>query len=631
MRRYLSIILCIIFVLGIKAQIVTPYFPCTNRLEEPYGFCAHLTRDNERFDYATMNRQLQLMSEIGATNVRCDLDDALLNTTNSPILINVLNTVKQHNFNILGILYDSEFANKVWKSNDGFIRRFDVLQKRYINRFRTIEFCNEINLHSQESLAYHYLEDLKMVYSMKQHDPNVRILFSGLANIQDESFLDEVMKNGAYRYFDIMNYHTYSSPEQIPTDLKKVKDCMSRYNWAKPLWLTECGMPTELDSTNNTNKDFFCKVVPTALKKLGIKMKGMKYGIVNDSKRQYSTLNDDEIQAYVRDFGANPFFVTLDGIGNLNPKRVPVLVLTKDESFFSSAMEGVLNYMKRGGTIILPYGSPLYYDKSQGGKDVGTLYANQLHIGMMFWWTQAGKKLGVPEAPSYHRSNLVFGTDYSYSFNKAKGQTARFLTDDKLQGKDKMTAISFAGNNDYQGIVAALYQLNSNLKGNIIVQTRLRTQRYVNKEMEQARRVARIYLISFAYGVDKVFWYKFRSYEKDPYYTEDNFGVVHKDLSPKPAFYAYKALTTLCPSGSSRPRLEISGDLYKASWARPDGKTVWAVWNPKGDCGLRQLSYTGSPVFYDYMGKKLKNNNKGKYEINSGVLYAVGCKNLVVH
>ena len=93
MRRYLFIILCIIFVLGIKAQIVTPYFPCTNRLEEPYGFCAHLTRDNERFDYATMNLQLQLMSEIGAKNVRCDLDDALLNTTNSPILINVLNPV----------------------------------------------------------------------------------------------------------------------------------------------------------------------------------------------------------------------------------------------------------------------------------------------------------------------------------------------------------------------------------------------------------------------------------------------------------------------------------------------------------------------------------------------------------
>ena len=90
-----------------------------------------------------------------------------------------------------------------------------------------------------------------------------------------------------------------------------------------------------------------------------------------------------------------------------------------------------------------------------------------------------------------------------------------------------------------------------------IVQTRLRTQRYVNKEMEQARKVACVYLISFAYGVDKVFWYNFRSYEKASYYTEDNFGIVHSDLIPKPAYYAYKTMTTLCPSGSTRPVLEV--------------------------------------------------------------------------
>ena len=117
MRWYLSIILCIVSVIGMKAQLVTPYFHCTSKIEAPYGFCAHFTRNNERYDYTTMNRQLQLMSEVGATNVRCDLDDALLNTTNSPILINVLNTVKQHNFNLLGILYDSELSKNVWKGN----------------------------------------------------------------------------------------------------------------------------------------------------------------------------------------------------------------------------------------------------------------------------------------------------------------------------------------------------------------------------------------------------------------------------------------------------------------------------------------------------------------------------------
>ena len=96
MRRYLSIIICIAFVLGMKAQIVTLYFPCSSMLVEPYGFCAHLTRNNERCDYSTMKRQLQLMREIGASNVRCDLDDSLLDTKSSTILSNVLNMVEQN-------------------------------------------------------------------------------------------------------------------------------------------------------------------------------------------------------------------------------------------------------------------------------------------------------------------------------------------------------------------------------------------------------------------------------------------------------------------------------------------------------------------------------------------------------
>lgn len=61
-------------------------------------------------------------------------------------------------------------------------------------------------------------------------------------------------------------------------------------------------------------------------------MKGMNYGVVKDLAKQYYVLNDDEQQAYIKDFRARPYFVTLDGIAHLDPKKVPVLVLTKDES-----------------------------------------------------------------------------------------------------------------------------------------------------------------------------------------------------------------------------------------------------------------------------------------------------------
>lgn len=68
-----------------------------------------------------------------------------------------------------------------------------------------------------------------------------------------------------------------------------------------------------------------------------------------------------------------------------------------------------------------------------------------------------------------------------------------------------MTTITIAGNDSYKGAVAAVYRLNSELKGSIIIQTRVRTVSNFNKENEQARILPRLYLTSFAYGVDKVF------------------------------------------------------------------------------------------------------------------------------
>lgn len=65
-----------------------------------------------------------------------------------------------------------------------------------------------------------------------------------------------------------------------------------------------------------------------------------------------------------------------------------------------------------------------------------------------------------------------------------------------------------------------------------------KTNKWSNKvwlEQEQAHRLPRIYLISFAYGINKVYWYEIRAEEKEPYNKEHHFGLLHSDLSPKPA------------------------------------------------------------------------------------------------
>jgi hypothetical protein len=78
----------------------------------------------------------------------------------------------------------------------------------------------------------------------------------------------------------------------------------------------------------------------------------------------------------------------------------------------------------------------------------------------------------------------------------------------------------------------------------------------------------------------------------------------------------------MCPSGSTRPTLTINGDIYTSSWKKPDGTKVSAIWSPNGIC------YIDLPIqsvkIYDYLGKPVRLQRKGKLMITSGVTYIIG-------
>ena len=121
-------------------------------------------------------------------------------------------------------------------------------------------------------------------------------------------------------------------------------------------------------------------------------------------------------------------------------------------------------------------------------------------------------------------------------------------------------------------------------------------------EETQARRLPRVFLISFACGIEKVFWYKSRAAERSDHF-EEHFGLCHKDYTPKPAFYAYKALTRICPSKSTRPRIQRKGNVYIAKWKRPDGKKVTALWTSKG---IEKVELSTAPQkIFDYLGNEV--------------------------
>lgn len=601
----------------LNAQEVAPIFEGSKRLIDPYGMCCHFTFTDKKADNTTMEVQSRVLHEIECNFVRSDLRYNMVNDSNTAILDKTLDTLKNNHLQLLAIATDQRFFGTQWNNNNEYSQLLSTLKGHYIHTLNYLEFQNEVNYSKVPSLGHHYTEDLKELYSLKKSQPKLKILFSGIGDTHYE-VLDSIMKYGANRYFDIMNFHTYRSPEDIPSYMNIIKANMDKYHWNKPIWMTECGMQTAKYKIDDTNYAFYTKVIPQALIKCGISLKHITVGVINDVPHAYCSLTEKETNEYIINQGWNSAYLTLDQLKDLSPKNVPVLILAQTESFYSEYFPALLDYVRNGGTIVLPFGAPFYYDASSN-KSVGKTYANQLHIGQLYYWDTDAQQAKAPEKPTYYRCNEIFGVKYSF-YHPGDGMTPRYLTSALLKDKDTMTPITYAGDDNYKGVVAALYQLKSDLKGNVIIQTRMGTQRLADLEDEQARRVARIHLIAFAYGVDKVFWYEFRSPEVDPYYSEDNFGMVHKDLSPKPAYYAYKTLIKMLPSGSTRPVLTIKDGIYKAEWKRPDGKKITAYWCKEG---ATYIKLNAKPtMIVGYMGKNVALLNNS-LKVSSGIVYCV--------
>ena len=144
----------------------------------------------------------------------------------------------------------------------------------------------------------------------------------------------------------------------------------------------------------------------------------------------------------------------------------------------------------------------------------------------------------------------------------------------------------------------------------------------------QDNRLPRIFLVSFALGMDKVFWYKSRSNELSTDNVECHYGLWHKDYTPKPAFYAYQTLTRICPDKSIRPKLVRYGKVYMASWRRPDKKKVWALWTSKADKTI-SINVKGEYTAYNHHGSKLE-ILPDDVRLSPSVIYIVGARSVSV-
>lgn len=597
---------------------LSPLFPGAALMQEQYGITSHITWHG--YDYDNYRGNIRNIVESGNDVVRLDFNSPGIGwetgKINPTIWDNVYTAAKFSGTKILPIVYKPRYKKYTKEYGDSYKKLLDYCLERYSDNAAGWEIWNEMDqMNAEDGTAppAEYLALLRDAYrTIRGKSKDATVLMGAIGDF-GKSYFEDLLKLKASDYFDVLSVHYYSAknpPEKIIPFYEKIGKTLGKYIVSKPVWLTETGYVSTAD---NTDADlFYTNVLPAAYKQLGISCSKSTLGILYD-QRMTSIWNQDNANIH---YGFKSCqLVDLNRLKDLSVEVVPVLMVLFGEKFPKGYFEDLRAYVERGGTVVFPEGGAvLYYDwdlDTDQIKGVGSKYYKSLHINLMFPWADDAKKLGVKKMSGV-RAVTKSASSYTWKDDDFSGPI--YLTDKNLEKGDQMITIVEGTDGQYSGPVAACYKFNSSLKGNVIIQTRPKLSNRVSESL-QAARMPRLYILSYALGVDKVFAYCLRDKSEN-----QGYGITHSTMSPKPVFYTLKTLSEKMPSGSSRPVVKTYNNQYIASWNKPDGKKVFCVWsNWVGRSS--QITVSGNARYYDENDKKVC---KKQFHLSPKVTYIEG-------
>ena len=561
----------------------------------PYGVCAHLARGDE---HDTAREEIALMRQAGIGWARADFSwTGVQGQDRAWHFENLDETVAwagDGGVKLLPILnYDTPWASPAYRHLDLWLDYVRHVVNRYKDRLRYWEVWNEPNLknfwrETPDPAAYTTL--LKATcQEIKKIDPDLVVLLGGMAGVPWE-FIEGIYEAGGGAFFDVMNVHPYQyprSPEQPLVDnLHKLRELMARHgDGDKPIWITEIGWPTH-QALGGAGKDVHTGIIRAAMSIAQPGRKHFKIIVLDDAGTPFKAMLDD--QAYARCVPGEAE-VSRAGLADLSAALAGdarLLILPLGEFVPTAEFGAIEDFLKRGGAVVVWGGAPMFYGHEldpEGGwnrRHLGDEYRCRVRLGFEAHWTD--KKIAIPE-----NTRDLFPAEAAkglFELPKPKPEADRFLKPGQLRGQDRFIPLLQARAGDYTGTVAAVIDYDSDWKGALIVNTLRADVRGVTPE-QQASILPRSVILALENGVSRFFWYEFQAPEHQANYNEHHFGIVHRDLSPKPAYIAYQTLTRLRPPGSKAlpavVPVDPNGEGPRAhGWTRPDGTRVWAVWNP---------------------------------------------------
>jgi len=103
--------------------------------------------------------------------------------------------------------------------------------------------------------------------------------------------------------------------------------------------------------------------------------------------------------------------------------------------------------------------------------------------------------------------------------------------------------------------------------------------------------------------VRKVFLYNFRDVGTDPKNKEDMFGLLHRDFTPKPGYFAYRTFIDLLGRAAFVRRTDQKDGAVIHEFSTPASETIQVVWSATGAPITAQLEIpAASAQEFDVVG-----------------------------
>lgn len=624
--------------------------------DSPYGVCAHLAR-NDEFKHTPKN--LEKMKEAGIDWVRADFSWS-----------GVENAERQWNFNridamlerarraeiqlLAALCYDVPWATPAYKNLDQWLEYVAKTVEHCRGQVRCWEIWNEQNVDrfwrdnaDPDNYAAFLKETCKTI---RKIDTNLLVLYGGLAGAPINYF-KRTLEVGAGQYFDAINFHPYRAGlatrgrvERFQSDIRLFNEALREKGLpSRPIWITEMGWstPPKFDDVNR-------RVVRSALRRL-YPDRLPKVAFFADERYPYAGEHpkEDFCNFLGDDFFDRPDLIALldaEQLKKISAEDVDALVMPPSETFPSDCFDAAVKFVKNGGTLILLGDAPLSYEcrinpatgKYERGKK-GNPAADALRAKLRVSWYASWNREGTPEKAPAVVARDVEGFKSTKGVDALEGLSSgylatRFLDDKALAEGDKMLPLIEGRLDSFRGVAACVYDFDSDYQGAVVVSAIMERgdlDANIATVAEQAIFLPQAILVALATGVERFFWYEFQAPELDDGDRQSHFGIVGKALEPKPAYYAYSALTRARPAGSNRDAMALNDDVAIASWIRPDGKKGWAIWSPL-KTKEKTLRIQGAVTeAFDYLGNVVKKPKDGAgLSVAPGILYLIGPKDV---